>query len=608
MRSLAHVTGRRQAEIRGQRSLLALIFVCAAVFLTALDQTVVVTALPQIVADLQIPILQLDRASWIISGYLLGYVIAMPLLGQLADRYGRRRLLLLCLALFACASLVCGLAPWLGSQNDLSFLQMLGVDVQSPGLVWLVGARVLQAAGGGAVVPIAMAIVGDYYGTRGLGPALGLIGMVTEAGGVLGPLYGAWITQTLGWSAIFLLNLPLVAALMVPLAFSLRESVQVSMPRKEKRPGVDLVGAALLGAVLLCLSLGLAQEAALLTAGQPGDLQARGALESASAHGNPVLLGLALLLLVLLVIVELRLQRGEPPEEGEAGPGGRGRWSRLRLPGRGAPVLDLRLFRRLSFVAAAVVSLLVGAALIIAMVDIPIFVATVLGETAISSGLALLRLTAMIPVGALVGGWLCERLGSRPVAVAGLLCAAAAFWLMHWWPLRVDWNQITLSTMLGGWGFGLVIAPIGVIALDAAREQRGGLAAALVTMLRMVGMILGLAALTSWGLGYFRALAAAFVPPPGVTPFSSAYLDAYTAYLVAAAHTVYTTIFLVAGVLCLLAVIPALAFRESQPVAFFKRIPKEEQESAPVVTGVVRPSQTEGEAVPAPDPREGEQL
>ncbi|RAQ96932.1 MFS transporter [Thermogemmatispora tikiterensis] len=607
MRSLAHATGRRQTKIRGQRPLLALIFVCAAVFLTALDQTVVVTALPQIVADLQIPILQLDRASWIISGYLLGYVIAMPLLGQLADRYGRRRLLLLCLALFACASLVCGLAPWLGSQNDLSFLQMLGVDVQSPCLVWLVGARVLQAAGGGAVVPIAMAIVGDYYGARGLGPALGLIGMVTEAGGVLGPLYGAWITQTLGWSAIFLLNLPLVAALMVPLAFWLRESAQVPTPGKEKRPGVDLVGAALLGAVLLCLSLGLAQEAALLTAGQPG-LQARGALESAGARGNPLLLGLALLLLVLLVFVERRLQREEPPEEGEASPGGRGRWSRLSLPGRGAPVLDLRLFRRLSFVAAAVVSLLVGAALIIAMVDIPIFVATVLGETAISSGLALLRLTAMIPLGALAGGWLCERLGSRPVAIAGLLCAAAAFWLMHWWPLRVDWNQITLSTILGGWGFGLVIAPIGVIALDAARERRGGLAAALVTMLRMVGMILGLAALTSWGLGYFRALAAAFVPPPGITPFSSAYLDAYTAYLVAAAHTVYTTIFLVAGVLCLLAVIPALAFRESQPVTFFKRIPKEEQESAPVMTGVVRPSQTEGEAVPAPEPREGEQL
>lgn len=613
MRSLTSA-GRRQREVSGQLSLLGLVFVCAAVFLTALDQTVVVTALPQIITDLQIPILQLDRASWIISGYLLGYVIAMPLLGQLADRYGRRRLLLLCLAVFAGASLMCGLAPWLGSLNDLSFLQVVGVDTQSPGLVWLVGARVLQAAGGGAIVPIAMAIAGDYYGARGLGPALGLIGMVTEAGGVLGPLYGAWITQTLGWNAIFLLNLPLVAVLMVPLAFWLREPARVLETERgqgrRQRPGVDLPGAALLGAALLCLSLGLAQEATLLTGGQPGGLQARSVAESASAHGNPLLIGLALLLLVLLVLLELHLQRAVPAEEGQADPTGRGRWSRLRLPGRGAPVLDLQLFRRLSFVAAAVVSLLVGAALIIAMVDIPIFVATVLGETAIASGLALLRLTAMIPVGALVGGWLCERLGSRPVAIVGLLCAAAAFWLMHLWPLHVDWNQITLSTMLGGWGFGLVIAPIGVIALDAARERRAGLAAALITMLRIVGMILGLAALTSWGLGYFRALAAAFVPPSGATPFSSAYLRAYTAYLVSAAHTVYTTIFLVAGVLCLLAVLPALAFRESQPVAFFKRTSKGGQESSQATTDLVRPGRTAGEsgAIPAPDPREGEQL
>ncbi|WP_297163496.1 MFS transporter [Thermogemmatispora sp.] len=591
----------------GQLPLLTLILVCAAVFLTALDQTVVVTALPQMISDLQIPILQVDRASWIISGYLLGYVIAMPLLGQLADRYGRRRLLLLCLTLFALASLVCGLAPWLGEQNDLSFLQGLGIDTRSPGLVWLVGARVVQAAGGGAVVPIAMAVAGDYYGRRGLGPALGLIGMVTEAGGVLGPLYGAWITQTLGWSAIFFLNLPLVALLMLPLAFFLREPAhRLGIARQA---GVDLLGAALLGAMLLCLSLGLAQEATLLTAGQ-SSLQVQSQAEATGTQGNPFLIALALLLLLILVATELLLQRGVPAREGVSEATGGKQRHRLPLPGRGAPLLDLRLFRRPSFVAAALVSLLVGAALIIAMVDIPIFVATVLGETALASGLALLRLTAMIPVGALVGGWLCGRLGSRPVAVGGLLFAAAAFWLMHLWPLRVDWNQITLSTLLGGWGFGLVIAPIGVIALDAARTRQAGLAAALVTMLRMIGMILGLAALTSWGLGYFRALAAAFVPPAGAAPFSSAYLRAYTAYLIQAAHTVYTTIFLVAGVLCLLAVLPALAFRESQPVAFFKRTPSRDEQSsgasARVMTGKVQSDWSEG--APAPETREGDQL
>src|SRR5947208_10393075 len=92
-------------------ALLALLAACAAVFLTALDQTVVVTALPQIITDLQIPIVQFDHAAWIVSGYLLGYVIAMQLMGRVADMYGRRRDFILCLCIFALGSLFCGLAP-----------------------------------------------------------------------------------------------------------------------------------------------------------------------------------------------------------------------------------------------------------------------------------------------------------------------------------------------------------------------------------------------------------------------------------------------------------------------------------------------------------------
>src|SRR5215831_2161129 len=158
-----------------------------------------------IIADpgINIPFTQLDHAAWIISAYLLGFIIAMPLMGRVSDIYGRRRIFLLCLSIFGIGSILCGLAPTLGQSVDLSFLSNIGIDVSSPGLILLVSARFIQAIGGGAVVPVAMAIVSDFYGKERLALALGLIGAVTEAGGVMGPLYGALIVQNLGWTYIF---------------------------------------------------------------------------------------------------------------------------------------------------------------------------------------------------------------------------------------------------------------------------------------------------------------------------------------------------------------------------------------------------------------------
>src|SRR5437899_10421445 len=119
---------------------LALLAASAAAFLTALDQTVVVTALPQIIVDLQIPVTQLDRAAWIISGYLLGYVVAMPLMGRVSDMYGRRRVFIICLYIFALGSLFCALAPILGNNVSLDFLHSTGIDDSSPDLICLVAA------------------------------------------------------------------------------------------------------------------------------------------------------------------------------------------------------------------------------------------------------------------------------------------------------------------------------------------------------------------------------------------------------------------------------------------------------------------------------------
>src|SRR5713226_8777400 len=515
-------------------ALLALLTACAAVFLTALDQTVVVTALPQIITDLQIPVLQLDRAAWIVSGYLLGYVIAMPLMGRVSDMYGRRRVFLICLGIFAFGSLFCGLAPILGNAVDLSFLQNYGLNVDSPGLTWLVAARFVQAAGGGAVVPVAMAVAGDFYGEARRGLALGLIGMVTEAGGVLGPLYGAIIVQNWGWQAIFYLNLPIVLVLLVFVWRLIPSSAHL----KER---IDLPGALLLGASLVCLSLGLSQEAGQIS-------PTTTAAGSTPIQNNPWLIGAALVLLAGFVALE-------------AFTGRRNNW----------PVVELTLFKRPALSATSLVSLLVGAALIIAMADIPIFIATVLGRPPLDSGLALLRLTAMIPIGALIGGWLCARITCRWTAVLGLIPTATGFWLMHLWPLDVNWTQITISTLIGGFGFGLVIAPIGTTAINAASRRQIGMASSVVTVLRMVGMILGLAALTSWGLGRFRALAAAFKPPAGVSVFSATYNTLYGQYLVVSAHEVYTAIFLAAGVLCIVALVPAFFLEGRKPSPYFVR-------------------------------------
>ncbi len=550
-------------------ALLAVLAASAAVFLTALDQTVVVTALPRIIVDLQIPVTQLDRAAWIISGYLLGYVVAMPLMGRVSDMYGRRRVFITCLCIFALGSLFCALAPVLGDNVSLDFLQGIGIDVSSPGLIWLVAARFVQAAGGGAVVPVAMAVAGDFYGEKRRGLALGLIGMVTEAGGVLGPLYGSVIVQyggfsiplgssilqTSGWQTIFYLNLPIVAVLLV-FIWRLVPPGKLSFAGGQEtintRQRVDLPGALLLGASLVCLSLGLSQEAAQVGPAASGPGQAL-------IQNNPWLIAAALVLLATFIAFEIYAERVN------------NRAQVMQRMTRVWPIVEPSLFKRVTFSAAALASMLVGTALIIAMVDIPIFVATVLGRSAIDSGLALLRLTAMIPIGALIGGWLCSVISCRLTALLGLVPTAIGFWLMHLWPLDVGWTQITISTLIGGLGFGLVIAPIGTTAINAASSRQIGMASSVVTVLRMVGMILGLAALTSWGLGRFRALAAAFKLPPGVSAFSATYNTLYGQYLVVSAHEVYTAIFLAAGVLCIVALVPAFFLEGRKPSPYFVR-------------------------------------
>ena len=167
------------------RAWLPLAIVSGAVLTAALDHTVVVTVLPEVMPDLKVPPTELDRAAWIVTAYLLGFTAVIPLTARLADVHGHALLFRASLLVFAVGSLAAAMAP---------------------NLEFLIAARTVQALGGGATIPVGMAMaVQSFPGTR-RAIAVGIIGACAEAGMVLGPLYGGVITALLGWRWVFWLD------------------------------------------------------------------------------------------------------------------------------------------------------------------------------------------------------------------------------------------------------------------------------------------------------------------------------------------------------------------------------------------------------------------
>jgi MFS family permease len=473
----------------------ALAALCIGVFVSGLDQTVVVSVLPRVITDLNVPITERDKASWIVTAYLLGYTVAMPLIGRAADVHGYRDLFGICAALFALGSWLAAIAPGLWS---------------------LVAARAIQAVGGGGMVPVALAAAAFLYRGRARVLALGAVAGAAEAGAVLGPLYGAIMVHELGWRWIFWVNLPLTAVLVVAVAAILRAG-SLGGGR------VDYVGGLLIGASLLALTLGLS--------GGSGSV----------VEQHRLLLNFTAALLGAAFVARQALTR----------------W----------PLISLALFRRGPFAAANAANVFIGAALIVALVEVPLFAITVLDKSDAAGGLMLLRLTALIPVGALAGGWLSARLPLPAAATGGMLLTAIGFVRLSGWDAGVDEPRISADLAITGLGFGLVLAPLASSVLDAARGGSETVGAASLTIARMIGMMVGLSSLTTWGIEAFkRRVADHPVPLPTPGQSSHAYqvaLDRYESAVTAAALFVFDRLFLVAAVLSAIAAIAALLLKRS---------------------------------------------
>jgi MFS family permease len=421
-----------------------------AVLLGALDTYVVVTIMTDIMKDVGIPINKLQQATPIVTGYLLGYIAAMPLLGRASDRFGRKLLLQCSLAGFAVGSVVTALS------HDLTTL--------------VVG-RVIQGTASGALLPVTLALAADLWASRNRAGVLGGIGAAQELGSVLGPLYGVavvWLLNT--WRDVFWIN--------VPLALVAMALIQVSLPahdRDSSHERIDIVGG-----VLLAVALGLA-VVGLYNPAPDG--------KQVLPDWGPPVIGAALVAAAAFFVWE--------------------RFARTKL-------IEPAGVRFGPFLAALGTSVCAGAALMVTLVNVELFGQGVLGYDQIGAAGLLLRFLIALPIGALAGGWIATRVGDRAVVFTGMAMAGYAYWLVSQWGVDVlsarhDIGVLTLPAFdsdlaLAGFGLGLVIGPLTSAALRVVPAAQHGIASSLVVVARMTGMLVGVAALSAWGLYRFNEI------------------------------------------------------------------------------------------------------
>jgi MFS family permease len=523
--------------VRGPRLLLGLAAV--AVAFAAADTYVVVLALPEMMSSAGLAVDELQRAAPIVSGFLLGYVAMLPLIGRIADLRGRLPVLVGALVVFAVGSLVTA-----GSYD----------------LPSMVAGRFLQGVGGGGLVPATLALVADIYPPHRRGVPLGAVGAVQELGSVVGPLYGAAVLAVADWRAIFWVNLAaglvLAAALRALRGRSPAGSDDAARPPTVPRSRTDPVSASLAVVTATLLTLVLLQPRALtrdvtlglaflpafgdsrwsspvalvlvvalaalvvlgLTAARPlVDLRGWARLARSADVAGATLLALALAGVILAFATA-------DPEVSVFSPSGpwylvgsalaaagfvwRSRAARYPLVPRGA-------FGMPPAWGALAVSFFVGAALIAALVDIPIFArVTVYPDSQLMAALVLVRLLVALPVGAVLGGYLLRLVPAGTLTALGMLLTSGAFVLMSRWDLdTLERPSATVPLVVAGLGFGLALAPVNAALLGATDRAVHGVCSALLVVSRMVGMLVGISALTTLGLRRYYAVQGDLPPP-----------------------------------------------------------------------------------------------
>lgn len=468
------------------------------VFVAADDLTVVSTMLRPIIGDLGLVLPDgLDDAAWIVNAYLIAFVAIMPIAGRISDVLGRRRTFVGAYLLFLAGTT---LIP-------------LSVQLDEP-FRWFLLGRVLTAIGGGAMVPVALAVVGDVYEEGRRARALGTLGAIETLGWVWGPLYGAMLVRFLSWEWQFWLNIPLALA---GLAASWWALAGHDRPEHDHR--VDWLGALLLTVALVSLNMALLGSA---------EIQSVNGLDELTGGSGPDLWWLFPLATAAagLFVVQQSYSRH--------------------------PLFDPAIFRGRNLVIALFVNFVVGAGLVIAMVDVPLFINSVevdLERAAVYAGWILSALTAAMALTSYLGGRATERWWYQPPVLLGLAMSTAAYaWMGATWTADTSYPIFAIQLALLGGGFGLTVAPTTSAVVDAAPPEQRGAAASVVMVVRLLGLSVGLSALTAWGLSRFNELRSTIDLPPITDPgFEDAVLAAQETLTAQAIAETFTAAAVVIG-------------------------------------------------------------